>query len=841
MPQRPHHKSLHNLHGSTGQAIGRSRSLSQSGGQSASQSETIALWRGKLLVLAMGMSAVVLLADRNAKAMAQTRPAHRETPELAQRPVPAIPQIVIWVNPAGNDAKADGSEQAPFRTITQALQSARANTVIQLAAGTYSTDSGEVFPLALKSGVTIQGNPEELGQGTVIRGGGSYSSASLGQQNVTVIGVSQAMIAGVTITNPTVRGHGIWVETGSPTVRNNTLISSTNAGMVTAGSSAPVIQNNLFLLNRVEGIVVTGYAQPQVRDNVFQRTGSGIAVEENAAPQIVGNRLSQNRNGIVVQGNSSPILRSNIIEDSERDGLVVIAQAQPNLGTAQDPGQNSFYNNRQHDIDALATTQTLPAFGNQFASTAGQIDLTGKAPLVSVTTVASAADHLPATQVSHVSALPLTPIRSFPSPQSATRLAPQSALIASLPPAGDVQSARASNQAAQSASTTVKTAIQPTRLPARLPASQEPGSQTVAQSININVPPPETLASRTSVATSAPSASVPVSSLTSSPNERALNAVNSASTTVSTTDSAASLAAGLRPVNTQSSTVRALATRVSSTRASVSQVAVAPQSSDQINDQVNQSIARSPARSPTRLLTSQSSNQSTRQPASISVVPVQASPVQATSANLSSTALGNPPSGNSALGNVVVVALASLPRQNSTELTAPTMSGAPINVPAPVATPVSTTPAPALATPAPSAPTLSAPTPSAPASPVSTATIAARPNTQPSGNLLPVPAGEIPIGNTGDMDRISISGAQSGGTLMAMGSVPQNLQYRVFVAADDEAGQALVRSVIPDAFTVWLDGQSVMQIGAFGSYDNAQEAVALLSRNGLQGIIQPIE
>jgi hypothetical protein len=193
------------------------------------------------------------------------------------------------------------------------------------------------------------------------------------------------------------------------------------------------------------------------------------------------------------------------------------------------------------------------------------------------------------------------------------------------------------------------------------------------------------------------------------------------------------------------------------------------------------------------------------------------------------------------------MASASLPRQNSTELTAPTMSGAPINVPAPAATPTST-PASTTPAPAPASPSVPMPRPmpsvrmlSAPASPVLTAKIAARPNTQPSGNLLPVPAGEIPIGNIGDMNRISISEAQSGSTLMAMGNVPQNLQYRVFVAADDEAGQALVRSVIPDAFSTWLDGQSVMQIGAFGSYDNAQEAVALLSRNGLQGIIQPME
>lgn len=102
-----------------------------------------------------------------------------------------------------------------------------------------------------------------------------------------------------------------------------------------------------------------------------------------------------------------------------------------------------------------------------------------------------------------------------------------------------------------------------------------------------------------------------------------------------------------------------------------------------------------------------------------------------------------------------------------------------------------------------------------------------------------MPTGTIPVGNAGDMPRVSISGSESGGVLLA--SASQNLQYRVVVAASDEQTTSLVRSVAPDAFSTWINGQSMLQIGAFSSRENAQDAVDQLSRSGLTGIIQPMD
>jgi hypothetical protein len=159
------------------------------------------------------------------------------------------------------------------------------------------------------------------------------------------------------------------------------------------------------------------------------------------------------------------------------------------------------------------------------------------------------------------------------------------------------------------------------------------------------------------------------------------------------------------------------------------------------------------------------------------------------------------------LANVIVTAAASLPRRSfaGTNAAIPALGGTPIPIPVPP-----------------------------PARPA-TATSAA----PGSVSLLPVPSAEIPVGNTDGLARVNVAGGLGGNLLLA--SRPENLRYRVVVAASDEQVQTLVHSLIPDAFITAVNGESVMQIGAFSSRDNAQEAIELLSRNGLQGIIQPME
>ena len=51
--------------------------------------------------------------------------------------------------PGGNDANA-GSSAAPFKTIGKGLSVATAGQVVAVSPGTYSSASGEVFPLALR-------------------------------------------------------------------------------------------------------------------------------------------------------------------------------------------------------------------------------------------------------------------------------------------------------------------------------------------------------------------------------------------------------------------------------------------------------------------------------------------------------------------------------------------------------------------------------------------------------------------------------------------------------------------------------------------------------------------
>ncbi|MDF5709365.1 MAG: DUF1565 domain-containing protein [Nostoc sp. S4] len=291
---------------------------------------------------------------------------------------------VLFVNPnIGNDSAGNGSESAPVKTITQALRLANGNTVIMLSLGTYSTETGEVFPLILKPGVSIQGNPSNQGKDIIIQGGDDYLSRSFGGQNVTIVGANQAVLTGVTVTNSNRRGYGLWIESSNPVIRENTFTGNTQDGISVSGNAAPSISKNYFSSNGANGITIAGNSHPQIKENVFHETGFGINIAQNAAPVIISNQIQNNRAGIVVQANARPILRNNIIQDSKEDGLVAIAQAMPDLGNASEPGGNQFQNNARYDINAKAAKQVISAAGNNLVSDriAGNVDLNGTTAL----------------------------------------------------------------------------------------------------------------------------------------------------------------------------------------------------------------------------------------------------------------------------------------------------------------------------------------------------------------------------------------------------------------------------------------------------------------------------
>ncbi len=287
---------------------------------------------------------------------------------------------ILYVSSSGgSDSGGNGSDRAPFKTLTYALSVAPPNTAILLAPGTYSAQTGEQFPLMLKSGVTVQGNPNTRGQNIVIKGGGYFLSPTWAGQNIAILGADGAGLSGVTVTNPNDRGYGLWIESSSPTVVNNTFSGNTHDGISVVGTSRPAISGNLFSKNGANGITIFNRSEPFVRDNVFENTGFGVNVAQQASPMLVGNQITRNKDGVVVQAEARPVLRNNYIEKNQRDGIVAIAQSLPDLGTATAPGGNVIRNNGHHDVNNAAKGQVIPAYGNQLAidRTAGRVDVAG--------------------------------------------------------------------------------------------------------------------------------------------------------------------------------------------------------------------------------------------------------------------------------------------------------------------------------------------------------------------------------------------------------------------------------------------------------------------------------
>lgn len=297
---------------------------------------------------------------------------------LSQAPQSDI-NILYVSSTGGSDTGGNGSDRSPFKTLTYALSVAPPKTAILLAPGTYSAQSGEKFPLMLRPSVTVQGNPNTRGQNIVIKGGGDFISPTSAGQNIAILGADGAGLSGVTVTNTNYRGYALWIESSSPIVVNNTFSGSTHDGISVVGTGRPTIGGNFFSKNGANGITIFGSSRPEVRDNTFENTGFGINVAQNASPLLIGNKITRNKDGVVVQADARPVLRNNYIESNQRDGIVAITRALPDLGTAAEPGGNVIRNNGQYDVNNAAKGQVIPAYGNQLLSnrTTGSIDVAG--------------------------------------------------------------------------------------------------------------------------------------------------------------------------------------------------------------------------------------------------------------------------------------------------------------------------------------------------------------------------------------------------------------------------------------------------------------------------------
>jgi parallel beta-helix repeat protein len=298
---------------------------------------------------------------------------------LAAPSRPLVAQAtIIYVDASRGQDSGAGSQAAPLRTVTAALQRAKAGNTVKLAPGTYNRQSGETFPLVLPEGVILAGEEGNRGQTVIINGGGVKISPTFAGQNMAIWTGRSTQVRGVTVTNTNVRGTGIWVESNNPLIENCTFTQNNREGVFVTGTGDPRVANNSFIANGGNGISIANNAKGQIENNLFQNTGFGLAVSENGAPTVVRNQIVQNVDGLYLNDGARPILRNNLIADSQRDGLVATGSARPDLGTQANPGGNIFRNNRQFDINN-GTIASLIAFGNtlDLRKVAGNIDLSG--------------------------------------------------------------------------------------------------------------------------------------------------------------------------------------------------------------------------------------------------------------------------------------------------------------------------------------------------------------------------------------------------------------------------------------------------------------------------------
>ncbi|MBD2136340.1 DUF1565 domain-containing protein [Anabaena sp. FACHB-1237] len=310
------------------------------------------------------LTAVLLIAASSGLISEQVKAENKQlqTPLLtAQIPAGAT---VLYVNPAqGDDNSGNGGATAPYKTITFALTKAQPGTVIKLAPGTYSKDTGEKFPLVVNSGITLFGDEANKGQGILVIGGGYFTSPTFARQDTTVLAKDNTNFSGITFTNPNSRGTAIWVESSNPVIVNSTFINSLREGIFVTGTGNPRIENNIFFKNQGNGISITKSSQGTIRSNLFQNTGFGLAIGGNSTPLVESNNITENTDGLFISDSAKPILRKNAIQKNKRDGVVATITAFPDLGTQDSPGGNLIKNNARYDVNN-ATKNRIVAIGN---------------------------------------------------------------------------------------------------------------------------------------------------------------------------------------------------------------------------------------------------------------------------------------------------------------------------------------------------------------------------------------------------------------------------------------------------------------------------------------------
>jgi hypothetical protein len=109
-------------------------------------------------------------------------------------------------------------------------------------------------------------------------------------------------------------------------------------------------------------------------------------------------------------------------------------------------------------------------------------------------------------------------------------------------------------------------------------------------------------------------------------------------------------------------------------------------------------------------------------------------------------------------------------------------------------------------------------------------------------SILPVPTGNVPLGNTRNMQRVAAppTNTTGYGNNYLSANTGASVRYRVVVEATNEREQELVKTLAPGAFSTVRQGRRVMQVGVFSDRANADEMLRILNSSGLRTIVEPL-
>ena len=109
-------------------------------------------------------------------------------------------------------------------------------------------------------------------------------------------------------------------------------------------------------------------------------------------------------------------------------------------------------------------------------------------------------------------------------------------------------------------------------------------------------------------------------------------------------------------------------------------------------------------------------------------------------------------------------------------------------------------------------------------------------------SILPVPTGNVPLGNTRNMQRVAApqTNTTGYGNNYLSANTGASVRYRVVVEVTNDREQELVKTLAPGAFSTVRQGRRVMQVGVFSDRANADEMLRILNSSGLRTIVEPL-